>query len=203
MTTRTTRRAITAVTIALVGAVVLAGCTDDAAGGSPSGSGQGSGSGSAAPKPVGSRVDIDCDVLVPQSVFAAYGETFTLVTDATPQKDTPAADIAAQRGQVCVWRNGGRDTTVTLAVADLPDAAITKLEDSLFEDSNSVPTYTVEGYFDVTGGLGRADAFVAPYWVNVESALFTEPGTAQPVVDSVRAALAGSSSPSATASTTP
>lgn len=213
MTTGRTHRAITAVAIALVGTAALAGCTEDQATPAASGSASSSAttgttpsarsSATATPKPVGSPVDIACDLLVPQSVFTAYGQTFTLLPDATPKKNSPAADIAAQRGDVCIWQNGAGDVTITLAVADLPDAPLTKLKDSLFEDSNSVPTYTVEGYFDAPGGLGRADAFVDPYWVNVESTMFTEPGTVQPIVDSVRSVLAGSATPSAPATTAP
>jgi hypothetical protein len=213
MTTGRTRRAITVVTIALVGTAALAGCTDDRATPAASGSSSSTAAGgttpsarssaTATPAPVGSPVDVACDVLVPQSVLTAYGQTFTLEPDATPRKNSPAADIAAQRGDVCTWQNDSGDVTITLAVADLPDAPLTKLKDSLFEDSNSVPTYTVEGYFDTVGDVGRADAFVDPYWVNVESTMFTEPGTVQPIVDSVRSALAGSASPSAAATTAP
>jgi hypothetical protein len=210
MTTGTTVRAITATAVALTGLLALVGCSAGSTHPAPSSSARPSGGAaagasatsgpSASAAPVGTRVDVPCDTLVPTSVFDAYGKPFALVAGATPTKGSPAADIAAQRGRVCVWRDGAGDTTVTLGVASLPAAPLTKLKDSLYEDSNSVPTYTVEGYFDMDGDVGRADAFVDPYWVDVESTLFTEPGTAQPMMDAVRAALvaAGGSGASGT-----
>ncbi|MFZ7088575.1 hypothetical protein [Curtobacterium sp. RRHDQ10] len=207
MTTGSTVRAITATAVALAGIVALAGCTSSGGGvtstssarasGSTAAHGTGSPSSSATPEPVGTRVDVPCDTLVPASVFAVYGQAFTLADSAQPAKASPAADIAAQRGQVCIWRNASGDVTVTLAVASLPAAPLTRLKDSLYEDSHSVPTYTVEGYFDTAGSVGRADAFVDPYWIDVESTMFTEPGAVQPIMDSARAALAGTASPSA------
>lgn len=207
MTTGISVRAITATSIALAGLVALVGCSSSGTGGtaqsaSPRASSstepRSTPSASASAKPVGTRVDVPCDTLVPESVFTVYGETFTLSDSAKPTKGTPAADIAVQRGQVCVWENGAGDVTVTLAVASLPAAALTRLKDSLYEDSNSVPTYTVEGYFDTVGDIGRADAFADPYWIDVESTMFTEPGAVQPIMDAARTALAGAS-PSASA----
>jgi hypothetical protein len=208
MTTRMPFRAITAAGLAVLAATALAGCTQGSAT-SPSASASSTSrsaghasapSSSASAAPIGERVDVACDTLVPASTFAVYGKTFTLEPDATPDKGTPASTIKGQRGQVCEWKDAD-GTTVTVAVAKLPETALTRLKDSLYEKSNSVPTYTVEGYFDVTNGLGRADSFPDPYWVNAESTMFGEPGDAQPVLDAVRATLAPSENPVTPAAT--
>jgi len=187
MATRIRHRAITAAVLAVVGALSLGGCTGQGAG--TASTAAGASSGSAAPTPVGSRVRVPCDTLVPAAAFGVYGKTFTPRPDATPKKGTTAAAIVEQRGVACIWEDRADDITVTVAVASLPAANLTRLKDTLFEDSHSVPTYTVEGYFLTRGGVGRADAFVDPYWVNVTSTMFGEPGDAQPVVDAARAAL--------------
>jgi hypothetical protein len=187
MTTRAVVRAITAVAIATAALVAVTGCT----GGAPSGVR------SSSAAPIGRPVDVPCATLVPDRVFTIYRRTFTLVRHATPARGSTAAAVARQRGAVCIWEDGTDHHRVTLAVASLPESTLTKLKDTLYEDSHSVPTYTVEGYFDVRRDSGRADAFADPYWITVESSLFGEPGDAQPVVDAVRAALgSGTSSPS-------
>jgi hypothetical protein len=208
MTTRKTFRAITVAGLAVAVAAALTGCTH-ASTTTPSASASSSAgtaprtsspSASASAAPIGERVDVPCETLVPAAAFAVYGRTFTLVPDAKPGSGTPAATIAAQRGQVCVWKDPD-GVTVTVAVAKLPASALTRLKDSLYQNSHSVPTYTVEGYFDVAKGLGRADAFPDPYWVSAESTMFGEPGDAQPLLDAVRATLAPSETPSGTTAT--
>ncbi|PZF57615.1 hypothetical protein DEI92_12960 [Curtobacterium sp. MCBD17_034] len=197
MTSRTLVRAITTVAIAAASVLAVSGCT----GGHASSAGRsGTTSSSTPPAPIGTRVDVPCAALVPEQVLATYGRTFTLDTDATPAHGSTAAGIAAERGDVCTWRDASGGARLTLAVASLPESTLTKLKDTLYEDSNSVPTYTVEGYFEARKGIGRADAFTDPYWIHVESTVFGEPGDAQPVVDAVRTAL---SSATASASATP
>ena len=167
MTTGTSVRAITATAIAVVGALALVGCTGDGPGGTASSSasaGPGS-SRTASPTPIGSPVAIPCATLVPSTVFDTYGRTFTLHGGAAPEKGSTAAVIVEQRGEACVWTDSADDATVTVAVASLPAANLTRLKDTLFESSHSVPTYSVEGYFIVRAGTGRADEFVDPYWV--------------------------------------
>ena len=138
---------------------------------------------------VGERVDQTCAELVPASTFSVYGQSFTLDRSARPAKGSAAAQVAAQRGRVCTWR-AEDGTTLTVAVAHLPATTRTALKDTLFEQGGSVPTYTVEGYFALRHGTGRADTFPDPYWITTTSTLFTEPGAAQPVVDAVRQVVA-------------
>jgi hypothetical protein len=180
MTTPTPFRAITAAALLAAGTLALAGCS-----GGPGGARTPTPSATSAV--VGKEVSQTCEELVPASAFTVYGKAFTLDTDAKPEKGSPAAIIAGQRGRVCVFRSG--EVTVTVAVAHLPAKTLTSLEDALYEQSNSVPTYGVEGYFRKAGAVGRADAFVDPYWVNARSTMFGEPGDAEPVMTAVRTAL--------------
>lgn len=192
MTSRTAFRAITVVALATTSAFALGACS-----GGPDGGASARPSASATGGPVGTAVEQRCDDLVPQATFAVYGKSFTLDRDAEPAKGSPAALIAGQRGRVCVFVDTANDVRITLAVAHLPEKTLTSLKDGLYEESNSVPTYGVEGYFRKAGSIGRADAFVDPYWVNVRSTMFGEPGDAEPVMDAVRAALDSSTSDSA------
>lgn len=187
MTSRSVVRAITAVAIVVAGAVAVTGCTGPGRHTDPTAAA--SAGGTARSAPIGRRVDVPCSTLVPDTVLATYRRTFTLDPSARPARGSAAAGIAAQRGDVCIWVDQADHVRLTLAVASLPQATLTKLEDTLYQDSNSVPTYTVEGYFEVHGGLGRADAFPGRYWLHAESTVFGEPGDAQPVLDAARAAL--------------
>ncbi|WIB25144.1 hypothetical protein [Curtobacterium sp. MCSS17_015] len=172
-------------------ALVLAACSGTDGGGP---------SASTSPGAVGERVTQSCRTLVPAAAFAVYAQEFERVRTPQPADGSPVAQIAAQDGRVCTWRSTTDDSvTVTVAVAHLPAESLTRLEDALFEQGGSVPTYTVEGYFSLTDDTGRADAFAGPYWIHTTSGLYTEPGTAQPVVDAVRQAVAPDATAPATA----
>lgn len=189
MTTRSRARACSVATVATAAALVLSAC-----------SGGGDGGPTPSATPVGKAVSQTCAELLPAEALSVYGKTFTLDDSFTPAKGSPAATIAKQRGRVCQFVATDDDAvTITLAVADLPEKSLTNLKDALYDRGGSVPTYRVEGYFALSGAVGRADAFADPYWITTQSTLFTEPGGAQPVVDAVRAAL----QPSATATATP
>jgi hypothetical protein len=189
MTPRSRARALTVATLTTAAAVVLAGC-----------SGGGDSTPSATATPAGKPVSETCAELLPTSALSVYGQTFELDDSFTPAKGSPAATIAKQQGRVCRFVSTDADATaITLAVADLPEKSLTNLKDALYERGGSVPTYRVEGYFALSGDVGRADAFADPYWITAQSTLFTEPGGAQPVVDAVRDAL----QPSASATATP
>lgn len=193
MTTRSRVRAIGTALLTVSASVALVACsgsggTDDA---TPS----------ASAAPVGKRVTQTCGELLPSGSLDVYGKTFTIDRDYEPEKGSPAARIAQQRGRVCHWTAADdASTTITLAVADLPEKSLTNLKDALYERGGSVPTYRVEGYFSLIDGIGRADAFADPYWITATSTLFTEPGGAQPVIDAVRGVVAPSASATPTGS---
>jgi hypothetical protein len=52
-----------------------------------------------------------------------------------------------------------------------------------------VPTYEVEGYFEIDGAVGVAQAITSPYWVAMVSPVFLEPGDAAPLMLSAVTAL--------------
>jgi hypothetical protein len=196
MTSRSLR-AISIAALVVPAALVLAGC---------SGGGSDRPTASATAGVVGRPISQSCADLVPADTFSVYGQRFERVRSPKPTKGSAVAQIAAQDGRVCTWRSTADDSvTVTVAVAHLPSEQLTQLEDALFDQGGSVPTYTVEGYFSLHGKTGRADAFAGPYWIHTASTLYTEPGTAQPVVDAVRAAVAPNAGApaSAPASSTP
>lgn len=179
MTTRSRVRAISAAVLTVSASVLLVAC-----------SGGGSPAPSASPAPVGKRVTQTCGDLLPSGSLDVYGTTFAIDRGYEPEKGSPAARIAQQRGRVCQWKaTDDTATTITVAVADLPEKSLTNLKDALYQRGGSVPTYRVEGYFSLTDGVGRADAFADPYWITASSTLFTEPGGAQPVIDAVRAVV--------------
>jgi hypothetical protein len=179
MTSRSRARAISVAALALSASLALVACSG--------GGGSDGASPTATAAPVGKRVAQTCGELLPSGSLDVYGTTFTIDRDYEPEKGSPAARIAQQRGRVCHWTAADdASTTITLAVADLPEKSLTNLKDALYERGGSVPTYRVEGYFSLTDGVGRADAFADPYWITATSTLFTEPGGAQPVIDAVR-----------------
>ncbi|WFR66327.1 hypothetical protein P9139_15745 [Curtobacterium flaccumfaciens] len=178
MTTRSRARAITLAVLTVSTSLALVAC---------SGGGSDTATPSATPGPVGKRVTQTCGELLPSGSLDVYGTSFAIDRSYEPEKGSPAARIAEQRGRVCRWEaTDDASTTITLAVADLPEKSLTNLKDALYERGGSVPTYRVEGYFSLTHGVGRADAFADPYWITASSTLFTEPGGAQPVIDAVR-----------------
>jgi hypothetical protein len=182
MTTRSRARAISVAVLTASASLALAACSG--------GSGSTTPSASASAAPIGKRVTQTCADLLPVDALSVYGKTFALDRSFQPEKGTPAARIAEQRGRVCRFAaTDDASTTITLAVAHLPEKSLTNLKDALYERGGSVPTYRVEGYFSLTDGVGRADAFADPYWITASSTLFTEPGGAQPVIDAVRAVV--------------
>lgn len=193
MTTRSRARAIGTALLTVSASVALVACSG--------GGGTDDATSSASAAPVGKRVAQTCGELLPSGSLDVYGKTFTIDRDYEPAKGSPAARIAQQRGRVCHWTAADdASTTITLAVADLPEKSLTNLKDALYERGGSVPTYRVEGYFSLTDGIGRADAFADPYWITATSTLFTEPGGAQPVIDAVRGVVAPSASATPTGS---
>ena len=185
MTTRSRARAITATVLTVSASLALAACSGGGHGGAEP-------SATATTGVIGKRVTQTCAELLPAGALTVYGRTFEPVPSFRPPKGTPAATIAAQRGRACAVRaTDDASTTITFAVAHLPEKSLTNLKDALYQRGGSVPTYRVEGYFALSdAGVGRADAFADPYWITTSSSLFTEPGSAQPVVDAARQAVA-------------
>lgn len=144
---------------------------------------------STAVEPVGTPVTVSCDELVSAQTMYDYNSNFGLLSDFTPAVGTLAASIVADSGVACRWVNQTSGETIDVAVANPPKAQLTARKNELVTSSNSVPTYGVEGYFQVNGEIGEAEAFSDPYWIVVTSNYFGEPGDATPIVRAVIDAL--------------
>jgi hypothetical protein len=118
-----------------------------------------------------------------------YNSNFGPKPDYTPAAGSLAAEVARQRGLTCAWVNQTSGDVIEIAVANLPEAHLTDLKNTLVTTSYSVPTYGVEGYFILNGSKGEAQAFSDPYWIVATSTAFFEPGDAEPLVKAAIAAL--------------
>ncbi|GAA4265073.1 hypothetical protein [Frondihabitans peucedani] len=186
------RIAVPALALASVG--VLSGCTGTQPG-APTTSAAARPAPSATPTGGAGALDATafsepCDQLVPETTIAASYAGMTALTKAAAPAKSDAAVIGAYGGTVCTWKNAA-GTTMTLAVGRFSTASLTKLKNSLVVSSNPVPTYRGEGYFDLVGDQGTAEAFTGDYWVVATSAdpTFGEPGGAEPLVDAAIASL--------------
>jgi hypothetical protein len=145
----------------------------------------------AAPITVGKPVTIDCNTLITPDAIYAYNPNFGLSESYKPAAGTEAATIVEAKGLACQWVNQTSGEVVQVAVANLPTDKLTALKNNFVMNSNSVPTYGVEGYFQVVDTLGQAEAFSGAYWISATSDAFFEPGDAQPIVEAALAGVAG------------
>ena len=194
---------------AVVGAAALplAACTSAAPPtGAPTSEAPVAASGDPAPKAtatatppalVSTPVALDCASLVDPASLSSVFPGLTAAEAPEPDTADDAADgataaplgrIATADGTLCAWTDAAGET-ITLGVAQYDDAGLTSLANDLVASSNSVPTYGVEGYFDIERGVGRAELFPLPYDVVLESTAFVEPGSAEPMAAQVVAAL--------------
>ena len=141
------------------------------------------------PDTAGIPLTIDCnELLSPQAIYD-YNPNFSLKDGYTPADGSEAAEVAKLDGLTCSWVNQTSGVSIDVAVAQLPEAELTALKNTFVTESTSVPTYTVEGYFEVLDSLGQADAFSGPYWITASSIDFYEPGDAEPIIAAAVAAL--------------
>jgi hypothetical protein len=189
------RRAVPAVSAALVAIALLAGCTpqptptEPAGGPNPSGDPTGEPAPSMTAQPTGTPVSQSCDDLVSAETIYIYNPNFGLI-DFTPAEGSVAESAVAYNGVACRWQNQTSGDNIDLSVAHLDEASLTALKNTAFETSELVPTYGDEAYFSVgSNGVGTAQVFDGPYWIVVESPAFFEPGDATEIVDSVIAGL--------------
>ena len=142
------------------------------------------------PTDKGEPIDLSCDDLISAQTMYEYNANISLTDDFSPKAGTDAATITGDyQGIACRWVNDSSGETIDVAVAHLRADTLETLKNDLVQSSNSVPTYGVEGYFEVQGNVGHADAFSDPYWVSIDSDYFLEPGDATDLFESVIAAL--------------
>jgi hypothetical protein len=190
-----------AVTAALLGSLLLAGCTPaPAASSSPTTGPTESGpaaSGAPTPSPAETAVasepvEIACEALITPADMYAFNPNISMVAEATPKAGSKASEIAAMGGQFCQWANNSSNTTIDVAVARLGDAALTDLKNRAVTESKQVPTYAappVEGYFTMVENEGEAQVFTGPYWITIRAIDFFEPGDAEQLAEAAIAHL--------------
>lgn len=189
---RPSRPSLILTSAAIVGVLLLAGCVPappDEPSASPTASSTPTASASATPTPEPTEeiipFAVTCDQLLTADQLYAINPTLALLGPIEADANTPRAQVAAAGGTVCRWSHETSGATIDIAVAQLTASASTALKNTLVVESNSVPTYEVEGYFAMNGAIGEANAFPDPYWVSVVSSMFSEPGDALPYVSAV------------------
>ncbi len=130
-------------------------------------------------------VTITCDQLVPIDAMYAYDPNFSLQPSFTPAPGSLAAEAVAKNGIACQWIHQTSKVTIELSVAQPPAEELNSMMNTLVGSSNSVPTYGVEGYFQLNGTIGEAQAFPLPYWVTAVSPAFFEPGDPAPIIQAM------------------
>ncbi|MEP6481017.1 MAG: iron ABC transporter ATP-binding protein [Rhodoglobus sp.] len=196
-----TRSLALAAPVAVTALLLLAGCVPDPATVTPTITPTASAGPSASSTPTptpsataGNAIDgipmtVTCDKLISAQAMYDYNPNFSLKSGYSPAVGSLAAQVVTQKGLACEWVNQTSGDLIDVSVAHLPDAHLTALKNELVTTSNSVPTYSVEGYFKLNGSIGEAQAFSDPYWIVATSKAFLEPGDAQPIVAAAIASL--------------
>ena len=136
------------------------------------------------PTPTTEPVDIDCVSLVPADAFEMLFKDFTLVPNYAPPPASVFTEVLNVNGTVCGW-TATDGTVVAIGIAALDAETSLAKKNDLVVSSHSVPTYGVEGYFQVSSGVGEAQAFTDPYWILATSTAFAEPGEVAPIMQAV------------------
>ncbi len=135
-------------------------------------------------------IAVGCSTLVSPQVMYDFNPNFALLPTPTLQPGSQAATVASEGGLVCQWQNTTSRDLLTVAVAELPAAELTRLKNEDFENSQMVPTYGVEGYFlSNSDNVGEAEAFDRSYWISAVSPAFLEPGDASDIIAAAISAL--------------
>jgi hypothetical protein len=141
------------------------------------------------PTPADEPLSVTCGELVDADAVYAFDPNYALLDSWDPAAGTPAAEAVAAGGVACelVRESGGG--TIDLSVARLDEAALLAAKNAAFADSQMVPTYGDEAYFEVESGVGTAIVFQGPYWLVISSNAFAEPGEPTEIIDAALAAL--------------
>lgn len=134
-------------------------------------------------------VEVACGDLVSADTVYAFNPNFVLLDDWTADAGSAAEAALDRAGVACRWINQTSGDTIDVSVAALPETELRDLANAAYTESQMVPTYGVEGYFEVEGGRGTAIAFDREYWIVATSPVFLEPGEATAFVESALAAL--------------
>lgn len=190
-------RSLTLATPAIMAVLLLAGCAptpveQPAASATATPTATPSSAPTVTPTPTvepGVPVTITCEELVPLGVMYEYDPNFSLKPAFTPMSGSLAAEAVAEGGVACQWVHQTSGVTIELSVAQPSATAANARMNDLVGSSQSVPTYEVEGYFQLNGTIGEAQAFPLPFWVTAVSPAFFEPGDPAPIIAAMLSAL--------------
>src|SRR5690606_7628185 len=134
-------------------------------------------------------IEIPCAELVDADTVYRFNPNVVLLESWTPSPGSAAEAALEHAGVACRWINQSSEEPIDLSIADLPAEEINGLKNAAFAESEMVPTYGEEAYFEVEDGVGTAIVFQGSYWLVITSPAFYEPGEPTPFVDAALAAL--------------
>ncbi|WP_309708600.1 hypothetical protein [Pseudolysinimonas sp.] len=135
-------------------------------------------------------LDVACGELVDPDTMYAFDPNYALLDAWDPESGSAAADALDAGGVACQWVRESGGGTIDLSVAAFTEAQLEELKNEAFSESQMVPTYGEEAYFEVEGGVGTAIVFQGRYWLVVSSEAFFEPGEPTGIIESALGALA-------------
>lgn len=135
-------------------------------------------------------IEIGCADLVDPDAVYAFDPNYALLGSWVPAAGSAAAEAVAAGGVACQWVRESGSGTIDLSVARLDETDLVAKKNEAFAESQMVPTYGEEAYFEVEGGVGTAIVFQGPFWLVISSVGFAEPGEPTEIIDSALAALA-------------
>jgi hypothetical protein len=134
-------------------------------------------------------LEVECAELVDPDTMYSFDPNYALVGSFDPEPGSLAADQVAAGGVACQWVRESGGGTIDLSVAAFTEEQITELKNEAFAESEMVPTYGEEAYFEVEGDVGTAIVFQGRYRLVITSAAFFEPGEPTAIIESALAAL--------------
>jgi len=139
------------------------------------------------PGPESVAVTLGCsELLSPQAIYD-YNPNVSLLDSFSPGSGTLAGDAVTLQGIACRLVNQTSGETIDIGVVQFtPEAFAAKVASV---DGSSDGTNAYDGYFEVSGGEGVAQAFSDPYWVTLTSPTFLSPEDAAPLVQAALGAL--------------
>ncbi|HWH97829.1 MAG TPA: hypothetical protein VNS80_05635 [Pseudolysinimonas sp.] len=159
----------------------------------PSGSATPTATATADPEPTPTAqpvtLDIACADLVDPDTMYAFDPNYALLGSWDPEPGSAAAEAVDAGGVACQWVRESGGGTIDLSVAALTEPEIEQLKNEAFAESEMVPTYGDEAYFDVEDGVGTAIVFQGRYWLVVSSEAFFEPGEPTAIIEAALGAL--------------
>ncbi len=134
-------------------------------------------------------LDVACADLVDPDVIYAFDPNYALLGAWEPEPGSAAADAVDAGGVACQWVRESGGGTINLSVAAFTEPQLEELKNEAFAESEMVPTYGDEAYFEVEGGLGTAIVFQGQYRLVISSEAFFEPGEPTAIIESALSAL--------------